>query len=450
MIILGLGSNLGDRLANMRQALKLISAVPEITVRQVAPVYESNALLLETKKAEWNLPFLNSAVSCVTTLAPLVLLNKLKVIEKVIGRPDEYEKWSPRLIDIDILVWNSEIITTERLTVPQKDLANRPFAMWPIADLAPDWQYLLAEEGCESKTAKEVVQKWGSRFDGDTPLHTKQIAHRIDGSQIVGVLNVGPDSFSDGGDFSTVEKAVNHCAELFHSGADIIDIGAESTRPGGVGVSAEQEWQRLGAILTAINSHWQDKGFKPKLSVDTRHWEVAEQALELGVDWINDVTGFADSKMVEVVKTSSVKLVFMHSLAIPVNSKIIISQNEDVIELMNKWASERIKQLEMTGVAKERLIFDPGVGFGKSAAQSFMLVKRFSELSELGLPILIGHSRKSFLTQFTSRSAKDRDVETIAMCHHLEQHHVDYVRVHNVDWYLRTKRVTQALAGGFG
>lgn len=446
MIILGIGSNLGDRLHNMRKALRLISAIPELSVLQVAPVYESDAMLPENSKPEWNIPYLNTAVSCETSLSPLQLLAKLKKIEKQIGRPDDYEKWSPRLIDIDILIWHDEIINKKHLTIPQKNSINRPFAMWPIADLNPNWQYLLPEGEAQGQLAKEIVSRWGSRFTGkQAPFHTKQIAHRIDGAQIVGVLNITPNSFSDGGKFIKTQTAVAQAAELFYAGADIIDIGAESTRPNGVGITSTKEWRRLKKVLPAILDFWKDKKFKPKISIDTRRTDIAEKVIDLGVDWINDVSGFSDKKMREVVKDAGVKLVFMHSLTIPVDPNIILNSHKDIIMQLNDWAIEHIRLLESCGIDCSRLIFDPGVGFGKDASQSLEIIKRCGELHKLNLPILIGHSRKSFMNDLTYRPFKDRDLETVAMNAYLEQQKIDYIRVHDVDFTMRAKRITQKL-----
>jgi 2-amino-4-hydroxy-6-hydroxymethyldihydropteridine diphosphokinase/dihydropteroate synthase len=446
MIILGIGSNLDDRLDNMRKALRLLSHISELSILQVAPVYQSDAMLPVNFKPEWNMPFLNTAVSCETSLSPLQLLNKLKKIEKQIGRPDDYEKWSPRLIDIDILTWHNEIINQEQLNIPQKDLINRPFAMWPIADLNPNWQYLLPEENAQGQLAKEIVARWDSRFTGEkAPFNTKQIAHRIDGAQIVGVLNITPDSFSDGGEFADTEKAVMRTSELFYAGADIIDIGAESARPRGTAITSAEEWLRLEKILPTILDFWHDKNFKPKISIDTRRAEIAAKVIAMGVDWINDVEGFKNKKMREVVKDADVKLVFMHSLTTPVDPAIILNSHKDVIMQINDWAIERMKLLESSGIDRARLIFDPGVGFGKDAPQSLEIIKRCGEFHNLDLPILIGHSRKSFMNDLTYKPYKDRDLETVAINAYLERQKIDYIRVHDADFTMRAKRITQRL-----
>lgn len=445
MIILGLGSNMGDRLNNLRKALQAISAIPKLSVLQVAPVYESDAMLPEKYKKEWNIPYLNTAISCKTSLMPLELLTHLKNIEKQIGRPDDYERWSPRIIDIDILIWHDEIIQQEHLHIPQKDLISRPFAMWPIADLNPNWQYLLVEKNAQGLLAKEIVASWGSRFTGNTKFHTKQIMHRIDGAQIVGILNVTPNSFSDGGDFIEPKKALGQAQKLFYDGANIIDIGAESTRPHGTAINLQQEWKRLEKPLEIILDFWRDKNFKPKISVDTRHAEIAEKALNLGVDWINDVCGFQDKKMRDVVKRTNAHLVFMHSLTTPVDSNITVSSRKDIIKQLKDWALERIDLLESSGISRSRLLFDPGIGFGKDASQSFEIIQRCAEFHDLNLPILIGHSRKSFMNIFTSMSFKDRDIETITINNYLEQQNIDYIRVHNVEFTMRAKKIAQAI-----
>ena len=202
MLIIGLGSNSGDRLAHLPNALGLIKSLAEVEIKQLSPVYLSDALLLEQAPAEWDLPFLNVALRCETTLEPFALLKKLQTIEKKLGRQSTSPPWSPRIIDIDLLAWGDTIINHEALTIPHAHLLNRPFALWPLADVAPFW--------ClpgQSKTAAQLVEKWGSRFTGHAPLHTKQIYQRIDTPQLVGIVNITPDSFSDGGKFLDAEKA---------------------------------------------------------------------------------------------------------------------------------------------------------------------------------------------------------------------------------------------------
>lgn len=438
MIILGLGCNIGDRLANLRQTLQHLYKIPDLKIRQISPIYESDALLPENTPPEWDMPYLNLAIRCDTKLDPQTILEQTKNIEFQMGRA-EHLHWSPRIIDIDILAWDNKTYNTEALQIPHQDLLNRPFAIWPLADVAPNWQY-------NGITAQEIIKPWGSKFDGKAPLHTRQIAHRIDTPQMIGILNITPNSFADGGKYETIETAITQAQHLFQSGADIIDIGAESTRPAGTAITPAQEWQRLEPILNAIYDLWQDSTFKPKISIDTRNPMVAEKALAYNIDWLNDVTGFDDPKMRQIAINSSVKLVFMHHLRIPENRDIHLPFDQNPVDAVYQWAKTRSQELIAMGIDQDRLIFDPGIGFGKHAEQSFTIIKRIVEFKKLGLPILAGHSRKTFLSQFTDKPFIERDLETAIIGNFLAEQQVDYLRVHNVAAQMQALKINKALA----
>lgn len=296
MIVLGLGSNVGDRLLNLRKAFQAIKKIPGVSVRHVSPVYLSDALLPENAPPEWDMPHLNLALACETKLEPLELLDHLKKIEASISKKAERRHWGPRIIDIDILAWDERIIRNDRLKVPHENLQARPFALWPLADVAPLWVFPLEGEN-QGKTAAQIVEKWGSRLTGNAPLRTRQINHRIDTPRLVGILNITPDSFSDGGNFLAPEKAVQQAFDLVMQGAEIIDIGAESTSPRAQPIDSETEWLRLESTLLALRDSRERFLIAPKISVDTRHADVAAKALLLGADWINDVTGLDDPAM---------------------------------------------------------------------------------------------------------------------------------------------------------
>jgi 2-amino-4-hydroxy-6-hydroxymethyldihydropteridine diphosphokinase / dihydropteroate synthase len=200
MVILGLGSNVGDRLANLRKAVIAIRTLAGVTIEQVSPVYVSDALLPENAPPEWDMPHLNLAIRIQTTLEPLDLLKQLKNIEWSIGRKPEVRHWGPRILDIDILAWDDRVIKSDMLTVPHANLQERPFAFWPLADVAPLWGFPLPGNN-HGKTAAQIVEAWGSRFTAEAPFRTRQINQRVDTPQLVGIINVTPDSFSDGGSF---------------------------------------------------------------------------------------------------------------------------------------------------------------------------------------------------------------------------------------------------------
>lgn len=443
MVILGLGSNLGDRLGNLRRALQLLKTINHFTVKQIAPVYISDALLPENAPINWNTPYLNTALRCDTTLTPYELLEKIKEIEVAVGRTPE-KNWGPRIIDIDILAWDDFIQYDEKLHIPHENLHERPFALWPLSDVAPHWIYPLNGEH-HGKTAAEIVLTWGSRFSGDAPLHTKQIQHRIDTPQLVGILNLTPDSFSDGGKFIDSVAAIQHVTHLVKCGAEIIDIGAESTGPLAKPLSTNEEWQRLEPVLNLIMSEVSSLKIIPKISIDTHHEIIARKALNLNINWINDVSGLTQAAMREAVSDHTCDVVIMHHLHIPENRQVFLPRDQDVIETVYQWAEKQIAFLEKNQIARERIIFDIGIGYGKTAEQSLILLKNIAVFHSLGVRLIVGHSRKSFLQQFTTQSAVERDLETVAISLFLAKQAIDYLRVHNIDAHARAFKVAATL-----
>lgn len=247
---------------------------------------------------------------------------------------------------------------------------------------------------------------------------------------LIGIVNITPDSFSDGGSYPTIEHALTHIEELIVDGAAVIDIGAESTRPGAIAQSSQQEWDRLKDFLPRAVALCHER--KVAVSIDTYHPQTAASALAQGVDWINDVTGFADAAMMEVVKSSDCRLVMMHSLSVPADPQQVLPDNSPASMQVREWAIAQIARIEKYGIERTRIILDPGVGFGKSALQSLELLMNTKRLMDLGCALLIGHSRKSFLKLFTQAPVAQRDELTLAFSALLAGQGVDYLRVHNV------------------
>src|SRR5579885_1811894 len=209
---------------------------------------------------------------------------------------------------------------------------------------------------------------------------------------LMGVLNVTPDSFSDGGQFSDLRRAVAHALALQESGADIIDIGAESTRPGSHGIPVAEELRRLLPILESLKGR-----LKIPISVDTRKSAVAEIAVGAGAEILNDVSGLAhDPRLAEVAARHRVPLVLMHMRGTPATmQKLPFARSvlKDVIAGLRR----SVAIARGAGVPKSQLVLDPGIGFGKSFAQNYELIAKLPELARLGFPLLIGTSRKGFL-----------------------------------------------------
>lgn len=247
---------------------------------------------------------------------------------------------------------------------------------------------------------------------------------------IVGILNVTPDSFSDGGKYHAAASALEYAEQMMEAGAHVIDVGAESTRPGAVPLTADEEWQRLAPILPALVDA--ARGTHTKISVDTRHAPTAEKALERGVDWINDVGGLRDAAMLNALAGSSAPIVFMHALTLPADPNVVVDEKQDIIAALKEFVADTLERAEKHGIRKDRLIFDPGIGFSKTAMQSLEILRRVGELQALGVKLLIGHSRKSFLSLVTRAPAAERDALTLAVSAYLLEKRVDYLRVHDV------------------
>jgi 2-amino-4-hydroxy-6-hydroxymethyldihydropteridine diphosphokinase / dihydropteroate synthase len=447
MLILGLGSNVGDRLHQLRSAYRFLQESKDFNVEALAPIYMSQAQLHEGAPNDWNRSYLNTAVRCSTSLKPFIALKQLQAIEAKMGRSIKHSHWGPRTIDIDILYWSEyPSIQSEILTLPHAHLFERPFALWPLEDLVCDKIMVNLIDRKTNCAAKDISRQWNSRFNKNAPFQTHQLNHRIDTPCIMGILNVTPNSFSDDGICLDSEKALQRSIQLFEAGANIIDIGSESTRPHNTDtLSPQEEWNRIYPVLEAIRTHWQGCDFRPKISIDTRSPRVAERALSFDIDFINDVTGFTNPLMLTIAQQSHVKLIFMHHLSIPPSKDNVLPLDKDPIDRIKIWAIDQQEKILVRGIDLDRIIFDPGIGFGKTPCQNIEIIKRANEFSSLKLPILIGHSRKSFLERFVSVPPSKRDIETAMISVTLAKKNIDYLRIHDVESTMRALKVAKVL-----
>lgn len=242
------------------------------------------------------------------------------------------------------------------------------------------------------------------------------------GTQLVGILNLTPNSFSDGGMYNDFERAKEHLLELINDGADIVDIGAESTKPYSKAVPAKEQLEKLIPIIDFA------KGKIP-LSIDTRSSEVAEACLNAGANIINDVSGFDyDEKMADIIAKYNVPVIIQHSKGTPENmqnSPVYADLMEEIfLNLRKKVDFARSKGIE-------NIIIDPGIGFGKSREDNFEIIRRVEEFESLGCPIMLGISRKSLLNMQNADNF-DKDIYTTAINALAIERNVDYIRVHNV------------------
>jgi dihydropteroate synthase len=260
---------------------------------------------------------------------------------------------------------------------------------------------------------------------------------------IMGIINVTPDSFSDGGQFFDSEKAVEHGKRMVDEGADIIDIGGESTRPGSEAVTLEEELKRVIPVIEGLANQ-----VKIPISIDTCKSEVAKAALDAGASILNDISAARfDPKIVDVAADNSVPLILMHMQGTPKN----MQENplyEDVMVDIKKFLEERVEFAVSKGVPRDNIIIDPGIGFGKSLQHNYDIIKRLGELKELNLPILIGTSRKSFIGKTLGLEVDDRLEGTLATITMSIMNGADIVRVHDVKEAVRTAKMTDAIYRG--
>lgn len=245
-------------------------------------------------------------------------------------------------------------------------------------------------------------------------------------AQVMGILNVTPDSFSDGGRFATFDKALVQVKQMILDGVDIIDIGGESTRPGAVDVSEEDELARVIPLLKAIKTN-----FDIKVSIDTSKAEVMSQAIVHGADIINDVRALQNEGCLAVLAKSTVPICLMHMQGLP-RSMQDNPQYEDVIGDIKQFFIDRISVCEQAGINRERLILDPGFGFGKTLEQNYQLLAQLHQFSDLGLPLLSGTSRKSMIGNLLARNVDERLAGSLTTAIIAAQQNASIIRVHDV------------------
>ncbi|WP_146417461.1 dihydropteroate synthase [Haloarcula hispanica] len=257
-----------------------------------------------------------------------------------------------------------------------------------------------------------------------------------DGTAVMGICNITPDSFHDGGEYNAVEDAVARAEQMVEDGADILDIGGESTRPGAEPVPAEEEIDRVVPVIEALSE------LDVAISVDTRKAPVARAALDAGADILNDVSGLEDPEMRLVAAEYDVPVVVMHSIETPVDPDSDIHYDDVVGDCIDQL-TERVLLAEKAGLDRDQIIVDPGIGFGKAATEDFELLNRLPEFEALGCPILVGHSHKS-LFGLVGQEAGDCLEATIAGTTLAAERGADIVRVHDVPENVAAVRVAEA------
>jgi dihydropteroate synthase len=255
-------------------------------------------------------------------------------------------------------------------------------------------------------------------------LHAGRFRFVLDRPLIMGVVNVTPDSFSDGGRFLDPRAAVDHARALISEGADIIDVGGESTRPGAPEVPVSDELRRILPVIDALAR-------TIPLSVDTSKPEVMREALRCGASMINDVAALGKAESVEAVVASEAAVCLMHMQGTPRTMQVAPSYDDVVAEVAG-FLRVRATALEDVGIARERIVIDPGFGFGKTTAHNLTLLRQLGVLRAMGWPVLAGLSRKSMLGRIAGRELDDRMPASVAAAMLAVQFGADIVRVHDV------------------
>jgi len=273
-----------------------------------------------------------------------------------------------------------------------------------------------------------------------------RVVHWGDRTLLMGVVNVTPDSFSDGGRFLQTDDAVKQGLRLAADGADILDVGGESTRPGAEPVSVDEEIARVIPVIEGLRTQAPEIA----VSVDTRHPEVARAALGAGAHIVNDVTAAADPATIEAVRDAGAGLVLMHMLGEPRTMQEAPTY-ADVVGEVRDFLAGRIEAVEAAGVPRDRLCVDPGIGFGKTTAHNLALLRHIASFKALRVPVLVGASRKRFIGDLTgAEDPADRVEGTAGVVAWCAAQGVDIQRVHDVKEMARVARIVDAIARGGG
>ncbi|KAI8324923.1 Dihydropteroate synthase [Martensiomyces pterosporus] len=486
---IALGTNVGDRLANLHKALRVLGAdLPKSHVAETSFLYETAPMYVTDQPA-----FLNAACLVRTELEPLALLDELKRIEAEMGRDFSMYRNGPRVIDLDILFYDEISMKSERLTIPHALLHERRFQLGPLCDIDRElmhhplgktsgalYRHLTTHSDVPNDIVRVTPLKTGwhtkpaDAADGDGCIIRTLSPESQKETVFMGILNCTPDSFSDGGDFSTLEAAVRHAQELIDGGADIIDVGGQSTRPGATQVGSEEEIRRVVPVIKQIR----EQGIETPISVDTFYADVAAAALDAGADIINDVTGGCfDPAMLPLVAERQCPYILMHMRGDPSTMAKLNDYSDyggDVVRGTRFELAQRVRAALDHGIPRWNIILDPGIGFAKEGAQNFEVLRRLPELTArhiraapngsqhakgvegeegfidedlatelVDYPVLVGSSRKRFIGQATGKTdAKDRVWGTAATVTAAIQGDASIVRVHDMAEMVDVARVS--------
>ncbi len=374
MILIALGSNLPGRFGSPEAALDAAkAALEQHNIKILAASRTIRTAPVPASDQPW---YHNAVVRVETDMLPRALLNTLHDIEQDFGRVRAVRN-EARVIDLDLIAYNDEIINEADLVVPHPRMHERAFVLLPLREIAPRWIHPISKQGVDMMLRKPVPS-----------LGTEPV--------IMGIVNVTPDSFSDGGQFIEPRQAIDHALQLIEDGAGIIDIGGESTRPGATAISAGEEINRVLPVIEGL------KNCNAIISIDTYHAATMRAALAAGAGMINDITALrGDPESLSVAAKSDCYVCLMHMQGDSPHTMQKNPSYTDVVQDVLEFLQQRIAICEAAGINHTRLIADPGIGFGKTASHNFSLLQNVAEFKKCGVPLLIGVSRKSFIDRIT-------------------------------------------------
>ncbi|KAK6533903.1 trifunctional dihydropteroate synthetase [Arthrobotrys megalospora] len=438
------GSNLGDKFALIRDALAELNK-RGIKVIRTSSLYESKPMYVEDQDL-----FLNGVCQVQTKLSPMELLRELQAIENHFGRVKLIDK-GPRNIDLDILLYGTQIVSEPDLKIPHASMLEREFVLRPLCDIAPD----LPHPQTSTTFASHL-----SSLPGESTVYPRvlispsipslQPASKTRPTHIMAIINLTPDSFSDGGVHSTpnVEETVSKAVK---AGVSIIDLGGMSTRPNAAEISEAEEIERVIPAIKAIRSSSDPAVRSVTLSIDTFRASVAKAAVEAGADIINDISGgVLDPNMIQTAIELDVPIMLMHMRGTPQNMNSLAEYPDGVIETVGRELEERLDTALKAGVKRWKIILDPGLGFAKTTQHNLEILRDFAKLKARkglnGIPWLVGPSRKKFIGEITGVSdAAQRQWGTGAAVTACVAGGADIVRVHDIDEMTKVARMADAI-----
>lgn len=413
MILIALGANLPSHHGTPRQTI--FKSLEHLKTRGVE-VLSCSPIFLTAPVPISDQPWYHNAVALVKTdLGPHELLSALHETEAAFGRVRSVRN-EARVLDLDLLDYHGQVIDDTALTLPHPRMHLRSFVLLPLYKIAPNWGHPILHTG-----VREMLR---ALPQSELSVTSIRLSHS---PELMGILNVTPDSFSDGGALLNAGEAVEKARSMIAAGASVIDIGGESTRPGAIPISAEEECARIVPVLEAL------QGCGAWLSVDTYHAETMAAALKSGVQMINDITAMEDPKSRAIVANSDAHIVLMHMQNTPQTMQNA-PHYEDVVREVYEFFEQRMSLCAASGIDTDRLILDVGIGFGKTTDHNLKLLRNLGRFKNLGARMMLGASRKRFIADIMGRDVPPRQRlgGSIACAALAAREGIDILRVHDI------------------